>query len=149
MDVVAHNRDIHLNQTDAEDPEMSDYVMLPDMATLSERLWGCLQKGDENPWDFTVLFDLSVYQLDTTSLPKVIKAHQQLNVKHRPPDPSSSPDLCVRHCCQPFSQQFPTQLPVSGNCYPLHWSCSDYQWVYWVRPGTICQEVWWHSWSHQ
>lgn len=33
----------------------------------------CLQEGDENPRDFTTLFDLSIYQLDTTCLPKVIK----------------------------------------------------------------------------
>lgn len=66
--------DIHLNQIDAEDPEISDYMMLPDTATLSERLRVCLQEGDENPRDFTTLFDLSVYQLDTTSLPKVIKS---------------------------------------------------------------------------
>lgn len=49
-------------------------MMLPDTATLSERLRVCLQEGDENPRDFTTLFDLSIYQLDTTSLPKVIKS---------------------------------------------------------------------------
>uniref|UniRef100_A0A2K6FLA7 ABC-type uncharacterized transport system domain-containing protein n=1 Tax=Propithecus coquereli TaxID=379532 RepID=A0A2K6FLA7_PROCO len=74
--------DIQLNQTDAEDPEISDYMMLPDTATLSEHLSVCLQEGKENQRDFTTLFGLSIYQLDTTSLPKVIKAHEQLNVKH-------------------------------------------------------------------
>lgn len=54
--------------------QISDYMMLPDTATLSERLRVCLQEGDENPRDFTTLFDLSIYQLDTTSLPKVIKS---------------------------------------------------------------------------
>lgn len=49
-------------------------MMLPDTAALSERLRVCLQEGDENPRDFTSLFDLSLYQLDTTSLPKVIKS---------------------------------------------------------------------------
>jgi intraflagellar transport protein 52 len=48
--------------------------MLPKTATLSERLRGCLQEGDENPRDFTTLFDQSIYQLDPTSLPKVIKS---------------------------------------------------------------------------
>jgi hypothetical protein len=47
--------------------------MVPDTATLSEQLRVCLQEGDENPRDFTTLFDLSIYQLDTTCLPKVIK----------------------------------------------------------------------------
>ncbi|XP_070445380.1 intraflagellar transport protein 52 homolog isoform X2 [Equus przewalskii] len=90
--------DIHLNQIDAEDPEISDYMMLPDTATLSERLRVCLQEGDENPRDFTTLFDLSIYQLDTTSLPKVIKAHEQLNVKHEP--------------LQLIQPQFETPLPA-------------------------------------
>lgn len=54
--------------------QISDYMMLPDTATLSERLRVCLQEGDENPRDFTTLFDLSIYQLDTASLPKVIKS---------------------------------------------------------------------------
>ncbi|XP_070600887.1 intraflagellar transport protein 52 homolog isoform X2 [Erythrolamprus reginae] len=74
--------DIHLNQIDAEDPEISDYTMLPDIATLSERLRVCLQEGDENPRDFTTLFDMSIYQLDTTALPKIIKSYEQLNVKY-------------------------------------------------------------------
>ncbi|KAK7827762.1 hypothetical protein U0070_019586, partial [Myodes glareolus] len=87
MDVVFQwltTGDIHLNQIDAEDPEISDYTMVPDTATLSEQLRVCLQEGDENPRDFTTLFDLSIYQLDTTCLPKVIKAHEELNVKHEP-----------------------------------------------------------------
>lgn len=53
-------------------------MMLPDTAALSERLRVCLQEGDENPRDFTSLFDLSLYQLDTTSLPKVIKSVPRL-----------------------------------------------------------------------
>ena len=54
-------------------------MMLPDTAALSERLRVCLQEGDENPRDFTSLFDLSLYQLDTTSLPKVIKSVLRLS----------------------------------------------------------------------
>ncbi|XP_067856451.1 intraflagellar transport protein 52 homolog [Heptranchias perlo] len=85
MDVVFQwltTNEIQLNQIDAEDPEISDYTMLPDTAKLSERLRVCLQEGDENPRDFTTLFDMSVFKLDTMALPKVIKAYEQLNVKH-------------------------------------------------------------------
>ncbi|CAI9573054.1 unnamed protein product [Staurois parvus] len=74
--------DIQLNLIDAEAPEISDYTMLPDSNKLSQRLRVCLQEGDENPRDFTTLFDMGIYQLDTSSLPKVIKAYEQLNVKH-------------------------------------------------------------------
>ncbi|XP_032897799.1 intraflagellar transport protein 52 homolog [Amblyraja radiata] len=85
MDVVFQwltTNEIHLNQIDAEDPEISDYTMLPDTAKLSDRLRVCLQEGDENPRDFTTLFDMSVFKLDTMALPKVITAYEQLNVKH-------------------------------------------------------------------
>lgn len=54
--------------------QISDYTVLPDTATLSEQLRVCLQEGDENPRDFTKLFDTSLYQLDTTALPSVIKS---------------------------------------------------------------------------
>ncbi|XP_062445097.1 intraflagellar transport protein 52 homolog isoform X2 [Rhea pennata] len=76
--------DIQLNQVDMEDPGISDYTMIPDTAALSERLRVCLQEGEEIPRDFTKLFDTSLYQLDTTALPSVIKAYEQLNVKHEP-----------------------------------------------------------------
>ncbi|NWJ06052.1 IFT52 protein, partial [Crypturellus undulatus] len=76
--------DIRLNQVDMEDPGISDYTMIPDTAALSERLRVCLQEGEEIPRDFTKLFDTSLYQLDTTALPSVIKAYEQLNVKHEP-----------------------------------------------------------------
>ncbi|XP_044153360.1 intraflagellar transport protein 52 homolog [Bufo gargarizans] len=74
--------DIQLNQIDADAPEISDYTMIPDTNKLSQQLRVCLQEGDENPRDFTTLFDMSIYQLDTSSLSKVIKAYKELNVKH-------------------------------------------------------------------
>ncbi|XP_072862574.1 intraflagellar transport protein 52 homolog isoform X2 [Chlorocebus sabaeus] len=101
MDVVFQwltTGDIHLNQTDAEDPEISDYMMLPHTATLSKQNRVCLQESDEIPRDFTTLFDLSIFQLDTTSFHSVIKAHEQLNVKHEP--------------LQLIQPQFETPLPT-------------------------------------
>lgn len=82
-------------------------MILPGIAILSERLRVGLQDGEVNPWDITTLFTLSTYLLDTTSLPKVLKAHKQLNVKH---DPLQFIQL----------QWFST--PVSGNCHLLCWS---------------------------
>ncbi|XP_014442991.1 intraflagellar transport protein 52 homolog isoform X3 [Tupaia chinensis] len=90
--------DQYLDKEENSKIMISDYMMLPDTTTLSERLRVCLQEGDENPRDFTTLFDLSISQLDTTSLPKVIKAHEQLNVKHEP--------------LQLIQPQFETPLPA-------------------------------------
>ncbi|KAG7478075.1 hypothetical protein MATL_G00076560 [Megalops atlanticus] len=101
MDVVFQwlmTDNIHLNQIDAEDPEITDYTMLPDTGCLSERLRVCLQERDENPRDFTSLFDTSLLKLSTDSLPRVISSYKQLNVKHEP--------------LQLIQPQFETPLPT-------------------------------------
>uniref|UniRef100_A0A3P8VKG6 Intraflagellar transport 52 homolog (Chlamydomonas) n=1 Tax=Cynoglossus semilaevis TaxID=244447 RepID=A0A3P8VKG6_CYNSE len=72
MDVVLQwlmSETIQLNQIDAEDPEITDYTMLPDTGCLSEQLRVCLQEGDENPRDFTSLFDMSLFNFSTDTLP--------------------------------------------------------------------------------
>ncbi|KAF5906132.1 myb-related protein B, partial [Clarias magur] len=100
MDVVFQwltTDNIHLNQIDAEDPEITDYIMLPDTGYLSERLRVCLQEGDETPRDFNSLFDMSLFKLSTDSLPSVIRSYKQLNVKHEP--------------LQLITPQFETPLP--------------------------------------
>lgn len=59
--------------------------MLPDTGYLSERLRVCLQEGDENPRDFTSLFDMSLFKLSTNSLPSVIRSLAYLaplNINH-------------------------------------------------------------------
>ncbi|KPP64080.1 Intraflagellar transport 52-like [Scleropages formosus] len=101
MDVVFQwltTDNIHLNQIDAEDPEITDYTMLPDTGCLSERLRVCLQEGDESPRDFTSLFDMSLLKLSNSSLPHVISSYKQLNVKHEP--------------LQLIQPQFETPLPA-------------------------------------
>ncbi|KAG9353322.1 hypothetical protein JZ751_017899 [Albula glossodonta] len=101
MDVVFQwlmTDNIQLNQIDAEDPEITDYTMLPDTGCLSDRLRVCLQERDENPRDFTSLFDMSLLKLSTDSLPRVISSYKQLNVKHEP--------------LQLIQPQFETPLPT-------------------------------------
>ncbi|XP_059149492.1 intraflagellar transport protein 52 homolog isoform X2 [Physella acuta] len=76
--------EIKLNLIDAEDPEISDYSQLPDIARLSEQLKTCLQESDDIPRDITTLFDSSMFKLDTSLVPKAIKAYEELKVKHEP-----------------------------------------------------------------
>ncbi|XP_061584673.1 intraflagellar transport protein 52 homolog [Cololabis saira] len=73
---------VQLNQIDAENPEIADYSMLPDTGCLSEQLRGCLQEGDENPRDFTSLFDMSLFNQSVDTLPQVISTYKQLDVKN-------------------------------------------------------------------
>lgn len=76
--------DIKLNQIDAENPEISDYNLLPNIGTMAEQPKSCLQETEELPRDITTLFDNSLFNLDTSLMPKVIKAYEQLKVAHEP-----------------------------------------------------------------
>ncbi|XP_067126224.1 intraflagellar transport protein 52 homolog [Centruroides vittatus] len=75
---------IKLNAIDAEDPEISDYYTIPSISKLSEQPFSCLQESEEVPTDYTKLFDTALFQLDNRVLPKVIKAYEELNMKHEP-----------------------------------------------------------------
>lgn len=76
--------EISLNAIDADDPEISDYNMLPHTEILAERVKSCLQEGDEIPSDFTQMFDRNLYKIDNSLLPKVLTAYKDLSIKHEP-----------------------------------------------------------------
>ncbi|GFS93324.1 intraflagellar transport protein 52 homolog [Trichonephila clavipes] len=73
-----------LNAIDADDPEISDYHMIPSIAKLAEHTFSCLQECDEIPSDPSVLFRSSLFQFDNKVLPKVLDAYKELNMKHEP-----------------------------------------------------------------
>lgn len=74
--------DIKLNQIDADDPEISDYNMLPQVETVSRELKTCLQETEDIPRDIATLFDNSLYKLDTSLVPTAIQSYDELHVKH-------------------------------------------------------------------
>lgn len=47
--------------------------MLPDIAKLASQLKTCLQESDDVPRDITMLFDNSLFKLDTSLVPNAIK----------------------------------------------------------------------------
>ncbi len=53
--------------------QVSDYNMQPDTAQLAEQVKTCLQESDDIPRDITMLFDNSLFRLDTSVVPKVLK----------------------------------------------------------------------------
>jgi len=75
---------VQLNNIDAEDPEVTDYHCIPDTPKMADKLKSCLQEGDEVPRDFNKLFEHSVYKLDNSLVPKVIRSYQALQMKHEP-----------------------------------------------------------------
>ncbi|PNF19238.1 Intraflagellar transport protein 52-like protein [Cryptotermes secundus] len=77
--------DIILNQIDADDPEISDYIMVPDTARLAEKPRVCLQEtSDEIPTDYPKLFNQRLFSINTGCVPAAIQAYHELNVKHEP-----------------------------------------------------------------
>ena len=64
---------LELNRIDAEDPEISDYNMIPDTCKLADQLRVCLQESDEVPADYTRLFDTRLYSISTSLVPAAIK----------------------------------------------------------------------------
>ncbi|XP_074644049.1 intraflagellar transport protein 52 homolog isoform X2 [Tubulanus polymorphus] len=85
MDVIFQcltTNDVQLNAIDADDPEVSDYNMLPEVGKLADQLKTCLQESEDIPRDFTSLFDNSLFKLDTSSVTKSIKAYETLKTKH-------------------------------------------------------------------
>ncbi|XP_055952884.1 intraflagellar transport protein 52 homolog [Argiope bruennichi] len=75
---------LQLNSIDADDPEISDYHMIPSIGRLAERTFSCLQECDEIPGDPSVLFRTALFQFDNKVLPKVLDAYKELNMKHEP-----------------------------------------------------------------
>eukprot|EP00796_Vickermania_ingenoplastis_P004137 gene4137-2979_t len=78
------NHKLRLNQIDADEPDVSDYHYLPDTASLSERLRVAVEQQADLPRDFTKLFSLETFKLDTDKIPDVIDTYEKLGVKLEP-----------------------------------------------------------------
>ncbi|KAG5480518.1 hypothetical protein LSCM1_06221 [Leishmania martiniquensis] len=75
---------LKLNQIDAEEPDITDYHHLPDTASLSERLRVAVEQHEELPRDFTQLFELEPFKIDTDKIPDVVDTYSKLSVKVEP-----------------------------------------------------------------
>ncbi|KAJ3028009.1 UNVERIFIED_CONTAM: Intraflagellar transport protein 52 [Siphonaria sp. JEL0065] len=73
-----------LNPIDANEPDVSDYHYLPDTAKLSDNLRSCLLESEDVPKDFTTLFDVKLFNFDTSLVPEAIKLYDEMRLKHEP-----------------------------------------------------------------
>ncbi|XP_023240963.1 intraflagellar transport protein 52 homolog [Centruroides sculpturatus] len=76
--------DQYIDKEENNKIKISDYYTIPSISKLSEQPFSCLQESEEVPTDYTKLFDTALFQLDNRVLPKVIKAYEELNMKHEP-----------------------------------------------------------------
>jgi len=58
--------------------------VVPDTASLAERLRGCLQESEPLPRDFTKLFDLKLFGFSPLMTPEAVAMFDKLGVKHEP-----------------------------------------------------------------
>lgn len=70
-----------IDTIDAEDPEVSDYHTVPDIASLAEEPLSCLQETEDAPSDYTKLFTQQIYEIDNTLLAKVIAAYKDFHME--------------------------------------------------------------------
>ncbi|KAG5480847.1 hypothetical protein LSCM4_06415 [Leishmania orientalis] len=82
FDYLEHK--LKLNQIDADEPDITDYHHLPDTASLSERLRVAVEQHEELPRDFTQLFQLDSFKIDTDKIPDVVDTYSKLSVKVEP-----------------------------------------------------------------
>jgi intraflagellar transport protein 52 len=78
------DNDAEFERAVQEEPDLSEYVHVPDITALADRLRSCLQEADELPRNFTTLFNEKLYKFDTDLIPEAIKLYSQLGVKHEP-----------------------------------------------------------------
>ena len=70
--------------SDRQDSDLTEFVPVPNIESLSQSLKPCLQGLDELPRDFTKLFDLSMFGFDTNLIPETLQLYEVLGVPHEP-----------------------------------------------------------------
>ena len=69
------DNDAEFERAVQEEPDLSEYVHVPDITALADRLRSCLQEADELPRNFTALFNEKLYKFDTDLIPESIKLY--------------------------------------------------------------------------
>lgn len=148
---IGDEEKVKINEIDADDPEVSDYNMVPETSLMAERLRVCLQESDEVPSDFTRLFKTRLYSISSGLVPAAIKSYTDLNVKHEPlklitPQfETPLPPLQAAVFPPSFRYNFGFSLqfavihfrPCSGS-YPIpSWSC-----LTWTKPFPVRNQDW-------
>lgn len=73
-----------LNAIDAKNPEISDYISIPDLEHLSEQPFGCLHEGESVPVDFTKLFSKHLFSFDNSILASIYRAYEEMQMTREP-----------------------------------------------------------------
>ncbi|KAI5752345.1 hypothetical protein M8J77_016152 [Diaphorina citri] len=76
--------DINLNQIDADDADVTDYTLVPEIRYTAAQLKSTLMEFQEVLDDYTRFFSLDLSKVDMSTVPLVLDAYSALSVKHDP-----------------------------------------------------------------
>lgn len=66
----------------AKEVEISEYIYIPNIISLSDKVKSCLEEAKEPPRNFNDLFDMNLFKIDNSLVPEAIELYDKLNVKH-------------------------------------------------------------------
>jgi len=75
-----------LHNIDAAQPDINDYLHVPDTGSLSNKPKSSLQEANELPQDFTQLFDDELFKFDTNLIPEAVALRKLLRMGEKPLD---------------------------------------------------------------
>ncbi|KAL1463768.1 hypothetical protein WDU94_015489 [Cyamophila willieti] len=78
------SNDISLNQIDSDDADVTDYTLVPEVRYTSNQLKSSLMEFQEVLDDYTRFFSLGLSSVAMSTVPLVLDAYPQLQVRHEP-----------------------------------------------------------------
>lgn len=75
---------VKISSNATKEAEIGEHTLLPDTASLAERLRPCMQESEELPRNFVKLFDNSLFEFSPKLVPETLKLYEQLGVTHEP-----------------------------------------------------------------
>ena len=75
-----------INNADISTPskyvKINDYIYIPNIISISDKVKSCLDEAKEPPANFNELYDLNMFKIDNDLVPEAIDLYDKLHVKH-------------------------------------------------------------------
>ena len=75
-----------INAADISTPskyvKINDYIYIPNIISISDKVKSCLDEAKEPPANFNELYDMNMFKIDNDLVPEAIDLYDKLHVKH-------------------------------------------------------------------
>ena len=75
-----------INNADIATPskyvKINDYIYIPNIISISDKVKSCLDEAKEPPANFNELYDMNMFKIDNDLVPEAIDLYDKLHVKH-------------------------------------------------------------------